>query len=99
MPDINFHYIHTVNYTGNWCPSIQNDQNQNQNQNQNGLGTLSRTEPNIREKESDNQKRELRFEAFSSRYKLVILINPLVTRQKILSDLAEIYSVNSLYCP
>ena len=26
-------------------------------------------------------------------------INPLVTRQKILSDLAEIYSVDSLYCP
>ena len=28
-----------------------------------------------------------------------IVINPLVTRQKILSDLAEIYSVDSLYCP
>ena len=50
MLDIIFHYIHTVNYTGNWYPSIQNDQNQNQNQNQNGLGTSSRTEPNIREK-------------------------------------------------
>ena len=48
MLDINFHYIHTVNNTGNWYPLIQNDQNQNQNQN--GLGTLSRTEPNIREK-------------------------------------------------
>ena len=70
MLDIIFHYIHMVNYTGNWYPSIQNDQNQNQN----GLGTLSRTEPNIREKESDNQKRELRFEAFSSRYKLVIRV-------------------------
>ena len=70
MLDIIFHYIHTVNYTGNWYPSIQNDQNQNQN----GLGTLSRTEPNIREKESDNQKRELMFEAFSSRYKLVIRV-------------------------
>ena len=74
MLDIIFHYIHTVNYTGNWYPSIQNDQNQNQNQNQNGLGTLSRTEPNIREEESDNLKQELRFEAFSSRYKLVISV-------------------------
>ena len=70
MLDIIFHYIHTVNYTGNWYPSIQIDQNQNQN----GLGTLSRTEPNIREEESDNLKRELRFEAFSSRYKLVIRV-------------------------
>ena len=74
MLDINFHYIHTVNYTGNWYSLIQNDQNQNQNQNQNGLGTLSRTEPNIREEESDNLKQELRFEAFSSRYKLVIRV-------------------------
>ena len=74
MLDIIFHYIHTVNYTGNWYPLIQNDQNQNQNQNQNGLGTLSRTEPNIREEESDNLKQELRFEAFSSRYKLVIRV-------------------------
>ena len=74
MLDINFHYIHMVNYTGNWHPLIQNDQNQNQNQNQNGLGTLSRTEPNIREEESDNLKQELRFEAFSSRYKLVIRV-------------------------
>ena len=72
MLDINFHYIHTVNNTGNWYPLIQNDQNQNQNQN--GLGTLSRTEPNIREEESDNLKQELRFEAFSSRYKLVIRV-------------------------
>ena len=32
------------------------------------------------------------------RYRTFV-INPLVTRQKILSDLAEIYSVDSLYCP
>ena len=50
MLDIICHYILTVKFTGNWHPLIQIDQNQNQNQNQNGLGTSSRTEPNLREK-------------------------------------------------